>query len=397
MVDRRRTISNRTAGAKSPVWEGARELASLGLRVFPLYHASACGACSCGRLDCDSVAKHPRIRKWQTKATSDQAQIDAWWRRWPAANIGMATGHRLLVVDIDGDEAEKFAEEMGLPPTACVATARGRHHYYYGDGPSRIGVRPGVDVRGDGGYVIAPPSIHATGVEYQWIVPLTRAFEVAPDWTTHQVAGPERTEGVRNGQANPLVATEQLREGHRNEGLFRLGGFMRSVGMSHSEIEAALKVANEERCVQPLTVTEVSEIAASVAKYPPGRRIDKTLLALGLGPYATAVYLAIRASCNHENRCFHSYESLVDATGMGRSSVWKAVKALEEAGLIHVERRGFDKATGRPLCNIYTLLDPETAKHGNQGTWTSVMQAEDSAERVEARIQPGGGTGKGAV
>jgi biotin operon repressor len=391
MSDKRRKIHRRAGGAKSPVWEGALELASLGLRVFPLHHADAGGACSCGRLDCDSVAKHPWIRQWQAKATSDQSQIDAWWRKWPKANVAVATGHRLLVVDIDRDEGEQFAEEMGLPSTACVATSRGRHHYYCGDGPSRIGVRPGVDVRGDGGYVVAPPSMHATGVEYQWIVPLTRAFEVAPDWTTHRVVGPERT-ARRDGQANPRVDAEQLHEGQRNEGLFRLGGSMRSVGMSQREIEAALKVANEEQCVEPLTGTEVSEIATSVAKYPPGRRIDKTLLVLGLGPYATTVYLAIRSSCNHENRCFHSYESLVDATGIGRSTVWKAVKALEEAGLIHVERRGFDKRTGTPQCNIYTLLDPETANDGNEGTWTAVMKAEDSGEQVAARDSRQGGT-----
>src|SRR5262249_40757636 len=145
----------------------------------------------------------------------------------------VATGQRLLVVDIDGDEAEGFAEDMGLPPTACVATSRGHHHYYEGDGPCRIGVRPGVDVRGEGGYVVAPPSIHATGVEYQWIVPLTRAFELAPDWTSHRVAEAERTEDTRDGQAYPPVDAKQLRQGQRNEGLFRLGACMRSIGMSH--------------------------------------------------------------------------------------------------------------------------------------------------------------------
>lgn len=169
----------------------------------------------------------------------------------------------------------------------------------------------------------------------------------------------------------------KLAEGERNDGLFRLGSAMRGIGMSGGEIDAALFVTNKERCVKPLKGDEVSAIAKSVSGFPPGRRIDATLLTLSLGPYATAVYLAIRASCDHKNKCFRSYEGIADQTKMGRSSVIKAVNVLEGAGLIDGETRPWNQ------CKEYTLLDPrDEVENGDEPESSEAGSVNLSDDRV---------------
>ena len=161
--------------------EFALQYGGRGWRVFPV-HSTVSGACSCGK-DCGKQAgKHPRIREWQKLATTDREQIEKWWRRWPQANIGIATGGGLVVTDLDGPaEIARFqALAAGrLPETLVVATARGLHIYFEGDWPTTKKV-DGLLVRGTGGFVIAPPSFHASGIRYSWANNTTLA--PMPDW-----------------------------------------------------------------------------------------------------------------------------------------------------------------------------------------------------------------------
>ena len=111
-------------------------------------------------------------------ATTDPRQIEAWWRKWPDANIGIATGAMsgIVVIDVDGANGLAFLKTLvdqhePLPRTAIVKTARGWHFYFAL--PAQCTLIPcstgnGLDVRGDGGYVVAPPSRHASGHVYQW-------------------------------------------------------------------------------------------------------------------------------------------------------------------------------------------------------------------------------------
>ncbi|MBR5606455.1 MAG: bifunctional DNA primase/polymerase, partial [Verrucomicrobia bacterium] len=110
--------------------------------------------------------------------------IKAWWKKWPDANIGVATGSlsNLVVIDLDIDEDKGLdgVHEMtiwendngDLPETARAITGRGGSHIYFhyegSDLKNRTGISDGVDVRGEGGYVIAPPSIHPNGTVYEW-------------------------------------------------------------------------------------------------------------------------------------------------------------------------------------------------------------------------------------
>ena len=157
----------------------ALALAARGWPVFPLHHAID-GACSCGKADCTSIGKHPRTKNGLKNATTDENRIMSWFRKWPSANVGSVTGATsgIVVIDIDprhgGTESlAALEQEHGhLPETVESQTGGGGRHLIFahpGDAiRNRSNVRPGIDVRGDGGYIVAPPSVHETGSRYRW-------------------------------------------------------------------------------------------------------------------------------------------------------------------------------------------------------------------------------------
>lgn len=159
--------------------DAALRLAAMGFRVFPCHSMSKAGKCSCQH-DCGKQAgKHPRTANGHKAATTDADQIKQWWNQWQA-NVAIATGNGLFVLDVDprngGDES--FAElenKLGaLPQGWLVKTGGGGRQFYCSvpaDSPirNRNGYLPGIDVRSNGGYVIAPPSNHASGGKYSWL------------------------------------------------------------------------------------------------------------------------------------------------------------------------------------------------------------------------------------
>lgn len=158
----------------------AQSYARLGLRVFPLMPASK--------------VPFPNTRGFKD-ATDDLDVVRAWWREHPTANIGIATGESsgLFVLDVDGPAGEAAlawleADLGSLPITAEVRTHKGRHLYFRHFPGSRntasfLGER--IDTRGEGGYVVAPPSVHPDGGSYSWAPgrsPRERRRADAPEW-----------------------------------------------------------------------------------------------------------------------------------------------------------------------------------------------------------------------
>lgn len=135
-----------------------------GLRVFPVIGVRDNGTCRCssGR-DCTSPGKHPKFSGWQQIAGTAEA-----YERWREGdNLGAATGDGLVVFDWDGPTT------LQRPPTLASATPSGGEHWYF---HSSRAVRNGVkifdgvlDVRGQGGFVVLPPSVHVNGGQYRWI------------------------------------------------------------------------------------------------------------------------------------------------------------------------------------------------------------------------------------
>ena len=155
----------------------ALALAARGFAVFPCHTMTPTG-CSCGKPACDSPGKHPATKDGFKSASREPDAIRAMWAAAPSnANIGIAAGAAsggLQVVDADGPEG--LASVAGFPATLSARTGSGGLHLYYrlAEGSQRNTTRRialGVDSRGDGGYVIAPPSLHASGGAYAWVDP----------------------------------------------------------------------------------------------------------------------------------------------------------------------------------------------------------------------------------
>ncbi|MGB8396385.1 MAG: bifunctional DNA primase/polymerase, partial [Pseudolabrys sp.] len=130
---------------------------------------------------CRPQDKRPATTNGLKDASKDLDVIRKWWHAQPQANIAIATGavSNVFVIDVDGLDAEVElrrleAKHGNLPATVEVITARGRHVYFQmPETPVRNSagkIAPGIDVRGDGGYVLAPPSIHPSGKRYEWSV-----------------------------------------------------------------------------------------------------------------------------------------------------------------------------------------------------------------------------------
>ena len=241
----------------------------LGWAVIPL-HTSSNGHCSCGNSNCTSVAKHPRTRSGSKDASQDAMQICDWWTRWPDANIGIATGKSsdLLVVDIDprhgGDTSwQNWLGRNPITPTLTVRTGGNGEHLYF-KCPSekltnRSGLLPGVDIRGEGGYVVAPGSVHASGTEYHW----QGCFS-----STAIAEFPERLHGlIQSGSKVIKLPGSKIPNGKRNDTLTSLAGLLRKHGMEEGGIKEALVGLNNNICNPPLPDKEVVTIAKSISRY----------------------------------------------------------------------------------------------------------------------------------
>ena len=247
--------------------KAALQLAADGLRVLPLHSPDPDHRCSCHRAGCESVGKHPRTQHGVKDASTDDGTIRRWWGMWPDANIGIATGDGLVVLDVDprhdGDSSLETleAEHAQIITRSAWTGGGGLHLYLQGDLPARGAFLPGLDLKAAGGYVVAPPSKHASGRQYSW-VDVGEGIRVVPDWLAKIV----NSATSQNVDTRPLPDT--IPSGERNKALASLAGSMRRRGASEASIHAALKEQNRS-CDPPLSDNEVGGIAASVARYEP--------------------------------------------------------------------------------------------------------------------------------
>ncbi|MDH4378374.1 MAG: DUF3987 domain-containing protein [Vampirovibrionales bacterium] len=157
--------------------EKALEYLSAGWSIIPI-HSIKDGNCTCGRTDCGSPGKHPRIGTWaeyQTRKSTPE-EVKEWFTQWPDSNIATITGKVSNLVAIDIDDISVYNEVLKDFPTGCIANTGGggKHLFYnYPEGSPKVPnsvskLMPKVDVRGDGGYILLPPSLHHSGRWYEW-------------------------------------------------------------------------------------------------------------------------------------------------------------------------------------------------------------------------------------
>lgn len=208
--------------------------AQAGLPVLPL-HTLRGGVCTCGRPpgtgdnDCHSPAKHPLTRHGKDDATTDLTQIAEWFARWPGCNWGVRPPIGTVVLDVDPRNgggtgiAELQEKHEPLPPTLTARTGSGGLHIWLSyNGPTRGKLCKGVDVKSNSGYLVAPPSIHASGGRYEWINQASAAY--APQWVKNILNPPIRRRPPgerREGRIDPLILfVAGSEQGERNNRLF---------------------------------------------------------------------------------------------------------------------------------------------------------------------------------
>lgn len=233
-----------------------KRLAAEGLRLLPIFGVTD-GACNCGRQDCESPGKHPLVSRWVDEATSDAKAIKAWNRDHPTMNYAVATAG-ITVLDFDSSAALiAFRQEVDLPPTLTVKTARGLHLYYRGETSARIGLRPKLDIKsGPSAYVVGPGSRHASGAVYA----LWEDEPIAdlPKVIHRLIEAPSEAEGTGNA---PLPV------GMRNVTLTQFAGYMHARNVPQNAVLEALKALNANMAAEPLPSREVARIARSVSRY----------------------------------------------------------------------------------------------------------------------------------
>lgn len=271
--------------------------AEFGWAVFPCHSIADDGFCTCGKADCKSEGKHPRTGKGSLDASTSDYLIKGWFDSKDLSNIGIATGQvsQLIVVDVDQGKGADINELLfgGLDQTIFntpkVKTGAGLHFYYklpagvtIKNSASRLGKF--IDVRGDGGYVIAPPSKHLSGKQYELLNPDNDQILEFPQAWLDKLAQPLPPTPPTNGtgsngnSSSPFVVPahtpgiilpDSINQGQRNVEITKIAGALRSKGLSEGAIYAALAIENQRICKPPLDDKELHQIAHSVGRYKP--------------------------------------------------------------------------------------------------------------------------------
>jgi putative DNA primase/helicase len=228
----------------------APEIAKAGYKVFPI------------------KGKAPSVAGGFYAATTDLSQLAEWIQDGRGDHdIAIPTGIVSDVVVIDADSPETYAamEERYGPPT--VKTKRGGHWWFRHPRKGKVGstnIRTHLDRKGDGGYVVVPPSRGRTWTDG---IPEKDALPVLPDELRE-----EKRDTEPSGGSAPTIGAP-IPEGQRNVALTSDAGAMRRRGMDEEAIFAALQITNRQRCTPPLDEGEVRSITRSVANYPPAENV----------------------------------------------------------------------------------------------------------------------------
>ena len=253
--------------AEKAMVDYALEYARHGFRVLPLWPKSKVAA----------------LKEWPEKASTEEAQIRTWWARNPNYNIGIACGHGLMAIDVDNhqddpdpqmrkygfDTLREWEQKHGeMPPTWTVMSGHGGTHYWYktpADYGNGVEVLEGIDLRGAGGYVVAPPSVHPNGSRYEWEasgdpedIPIAELSGSALELV--QLVTKPRHRDAKKGPGNvPYKEMTEIGQGHRQAALMALQGSLKNLNLTDEAIRAAVRAENEAKCKPPMTDEELEK------------------------------------------------------------------------------------------------------------------------------------------
>lgn len=229
------------------VLDAALQYANAGLRVHP----------------CRPEDKRP-LTRWGSEATTGGRTIESWWQRWPDALVAVCTGDAfyperfLVVIDIDPRNGGEQDEDLCRHTLTSQTRSGGWHHWCWSYEPvgNRVNLVPGVDIRGEGGYVIAPPSPGWTFLNSAGIEPL-------PALVYDELRRPTR----RPGRGfEPASTSQPVQEGGRNDYVARFAGWAirNELAWTADELVELCVEHNRHVCVPPLPDVEVMRTAMSI-------------------------------------------------------------------------------------------------------------------------------------
>ncbi len=240
----------------SPSLESVLQLAQGGIRLFPVKPHD----------------KTPLIPEWGQQATCDTEKLRSWEKEYRGCNWGGTCGpdSAVWVLDVDGEAGRASLDELlaqygELPDTLTSRTGKGVHHYFRWSQNASIRntvskMAVGIDVRGSGGYVVVPPSVHSSGRVYEWVDPTTQIVE-APEWLVRLAASPT--------SAAAKAATGVILRGQGEPATFALAMKLFKAGVAQDEVLAAV-LARDMKCEHQLGEAEckrkVTEWAARCAR-----------------------------------------------------------------------------------------------------------------------------------
>jgi hypothetical protein len=261
----------------------ALRYAAQGMPVLPIWPALKFErgfTCGCGRGSrCAQPGKHPLaalVRNGLKSATTSVATIRDWFTTWPDANVGIATGD-VVVIDIDPRHGGDEALLGELPPTWRVKTGGGGLHLYFRvpvgvfikNSAGQLGA--GIDVRGQGGYVLAPPSNHVSGGIYEWDENGAELAMMPARLLT--MLAKTRTKAAAPVETWRALVRDGVGEGQRNDAAARLTGYLLRRFVDPIVVLELIQSWNIARCTPPLAPEEIAAVVDSVCGLELERRL----------------------------------------------------------------------------------------------------------------------------
>ena len=294
--------------------------------------------------------KRPATANGFKDATRDPSIIEKWWTRTPDANIGIACGERsggLVVLDFDVDEGKDGLDALHdwervngeLPETVSAETGRGGMHLYYRAENIRNSANGtlGVDVRGEGGYVVAPPSLHPNGSAYAWMNdPDEYAIADADDsvlaFIEHVTGRRSSTKAAKQWQA------DEVAKGGRNDSLYKYVCSLLAKSVDREYVRPLAIEYNTDHCKPPLPLAEVEKTLHSALTRPDGHSAEVKAQAQAKKPDALAIFkrmVAERGACTIDGApaC-----RVADWHEIGFNAIDRAIYEIDERATLAVIR-----------------------------------------------------------
>jgi hypothetical protein len=365
-----------------PRREQVLRLAKRGLKLFP-------------------ITAHDKVPLkgfgWKQLATNDEQQLCDWFKQYPNCNWAVAMGSesKVFVLDVDGEAGRNSLDSLAdqacvIPTTLITETGKPLSYHFWFEYPcdgtvvqnSAGKLAPGLDIRGQGGYAVVPPSIHPNGTPYTFAnesIPIAPA----PQWLLELVA---KSAVQESGQSTASPQGEPIPIGERHKALCSIAGAMRRRGCGEDEILAALMVTNTTRCKPPKSKREVEELARDVSRrYSP-------VTEQGELPHTPIL----------------SNTALYGVAGQVVNTIFPHTEADKPALLLHflagygnlIGRSAYCIADGaKHYSNIFFVCVGATAE-GKKGTsWNRMQEVFERIDVswVKTRVQKGLSSGEGLI